>query len=91
MEGISGGYSIRDGYMAVYSVVRMQTGVFLSERRCPTCRSKMNTNGDGRFMCSRCDFHDVKDISRLKASDIDYPIPNNKRAEAIRHGLGIWD
>ncbi len=91
MKSSIGEYSIRDGYSQGHQHIQMQTGIFLSERRCPECGAKMNTHGDGRFLCFKCNFADVKDVSKLQASDIDYPIPNSKKTEAIRHGLGIWD
>jgi len=51
--------------VATQQYLRMPT-TFPTLRRCPECRREMVTNGEGRFWCLACGFHDRQDIRRLR-------------------------
>ena len=60
-EGLSGGFPSED-YITWWQ----------SERPCPKCRAKLNTNGQGVFTCPRCQYTDNQDVSKLYALGLDY-------------------
>lgn len=48
---------------------------FETMRPCPKCRKRMRSNGKGIFWCLECEYADRKDVTKLLAAGLDYPIP----------------
>lgn len=70
------GYRIRDfgaGAGAAYQETAIYVSFFQSMRPCPKCRHKLNTDGNGRFVCPSCGYEDKQDVSKAKAAGLDYP------------------
>lgn len=65
---------------------QVYSGFFQSERRCPGCGLKLNTNGKGDFRCNKCGFKDHKDVSKLLDSDLGYTFHNPHKRLSLWRG-----
>ncbi|MDY7026697.1 MAG: hypothetical protein SVR04_00210 [Spirochaetota bacterium] len=69
------------GEVLTQQYLRLPT-TFPTLRRCPECRREMVTDGEGRFFCLGCGYHDRQDIRKLRRL---------AGRTTGRRGLRAWD
>lgn len=53
---------------------------FRSERRCPSCKHALSTDGRGEFICPGCGYADYQDVERLRKAGLNYHHYHRRRS-----------
>jgi len=76
-------YSVTEGFperRGLYS------GYFRTERRCPECGKRMQTNGNGDFRCLPCDYQDKQDVRWIKEAGLGYKFTAHSKGQCAVFG-----